>query len=49
MQAQVDLFNVFNKSTVLGYRSTNYATAAYLQPAIVLQGRIVRLAYQICW
>jgi hypothetical protein len=49
LQGQVDIFNVFNKSTVLSYRSTNFATAAYLQPSSVLQGRIVRLGFQMKW
>jgi hypothetical protein len=49
VQGQVDIFNVFNKSTILGYRSVNYATAAYLQPSSVLQGRIVRLGLQMRW
>lgn len=46
---QFDLFNVFNKNTELSYRSTNFATAAYLQPSSVLQGRMVRLGFQMRW
>jgi hypothetical protein len=49
LQGQVDIFNVFNKSTILGYRSANFGTAAYLQPSSVLQGRILRLAFQMRW
>lgn len=49
VQGQVDVFNVFNESTVLSYRSTNFATAAYLQPSTVLQGRMVRLGLQMKW
>jgi hypothetical protein len=49
VQGQVDLFNVFNKSTALTYRSTNFGTAAYLQPSSVLQARIVRLGMQMRW
>jgi hypothetical protein len=45
----LDIFNVFNESTILGYRSTNFATAAYLQPSSVLQGRILRLGLQMRW
>jgi hypothetical protein len=40
---------VFNKNTELSYRSTNFATAAYLVPASVLQGRMVRLGLQMKW
>jgi len=49
VQGQIDVFNVFNKSTILGYRSTNFATAAYLQPSTVLQARMVRLGMQLRW
>lgn len=49
VQGQVDLFNVFNRSTILAYRSTNYATPSYLQPSSVLQGRIVRIGMQMKW
>jgi len=49
MQAQLDMFNAFNKNTELLYRSTNFGTAAYLQPASVLQGRMYRLGVQMRW
>jgi carboxypeptidase family protein/TonB-dependent receptor-like protein len=49
VQGQVDLFNAFNKNTELSYRSTNFATAAYLLPSSVLQGRMVRLGLQMKW
>ena len=49
VQGQMDVFNVFNKSTVLGYRSTNFATASYLQPSTVLQARMIRLGMQLRW
>lgn len=49
LQGQFDLFNVTNENTELSYRSTNYATAAYLQPSSVLQGRMVRLGVQLNW
>jgi hypothetical protein len=49
LQGQIDLFNVFNKSYEIAYRSTNFATAAYQQPASVLQGRMVRLGVQLKW
>jgi hypothetical protein len=49
VQGQLDAFNVFNKSTILGYRSTNFATSAYLQPSTVLQARMIRLGMQLRW
>jgi hypothetical protein len=49
LQGQVDIFNVANTNTPTAYRSTNYATTAYLQPASVLQGRVLRLGAQVRW
>lgn len=49
VQAQADVFNVFNKSYPQAYRSTNFGTASYLQPSIVLQGRMLRMAIQLRW
>ena len=49
LQAQADIFNVANNNTVLGYRSTNFATTSYLQPSSVLQGRMFRLGMQVRW
>ena len=49
LQAQADLFNVANNNTVLSYRSSNFSTAAYLQPSTVLQGRMLRLGMQVRW
>ena len=49
VNGQVDLFNVFNASTVLNYRSTNFDTPAYLQPSSILQGRIIRIGTRINW
>ena len=49
IHGQVDVFNVLNASTELAYRSTNFATPAYLQPSLVLQARLVRIATRINW
>jgi hypothetical protein len=49
VQGQIDIFNVFNRNTDLSYRSTNFATASYLQPSSILQGRIVRVGLQMRW
>jgi outer membrane receptor protein involved in Fe transport len=45
----MDVFNVFNESYPLSYRSTNFGTAAYLQPSSVLQGRMFRVGMQLKW
>jgi Carboxypeptidase regulatory-like domain len=49
LQAQLDMFNTLNKNTELLYRSTNFATTAYLQPSSVLQGRMYRAGVQLRW
>ena len=49
VQGQADIFNVFNKNYPQAYRSTNFGTAAYLQPSSVLQGRMIRMAVQLRW
>jgi hypothetical protein len=49
IHGQLDLFNVLNASTVLNYRSTNFATPAYLQASSVLQARIIRIGTRINW
>ena len=49
VQGQLDVFNALNMSTELLYRSTNFATASYLQPSSVLQGRMYRVGMQLKW
>jgi hypothetical protein len=49
VQGQVDIFNAFNKNTETAYRSTQFATASYLQPSSVMQGRMIRLGMQLKW
>ncbi len=49
VQGQMDLFNAFNINTESAYRSTQFATASYLQPSSVMQGRMIRLGLQVKW
>ena len=49
LQAQIDIFNVFNADTPTAYATTNYATSSYLVPSSVLQGRMIRLGVQLRW
>ena len=49
IQGQFDIFNAFNKNTDLAYRSVNAATATYLVPSSVLQGRQIRVGAQLRW
>ena len=45
----MDLFNAFNSDDYTAVSSTQFGTAAYLQPSVVLQGRIVRLGVDVKW
>jgi hypothetical protein len=47
--AQVQLFNVLNASTVLAVRSTNFGTGTYGLPSSILLGRMPRLSLQMKW
>ena len=49
IQPQLSVFNTLNNRAVFGVRSMNYLTSSYLQPATVLQPRLVRLEAQIKW
>jgi hypothetical protein len=47
VQPQFSMFNALNNRAVFGVRSMNYGTSSYLQPATVLQPRLVRLEVQV--
>ena len=49
IHGQIDFFNLLNASTIIAYRSANFATPAYLQPSGVLQARLIRVATRINW
>ena len=43
----IDPFNTFNVSSLQTVRSSNFGTAAYLQPATILDGRTFRAGVQL--
>jgi hypothetical protein len=49
VQPQISLFNSLNNRAVFGVRSMNYLTSSYMQPATVLQPRLLRLEVQVKW
>ena len=49
VQAQFDVFNVFNKDTETAYRDRLFGLTSYLQPSTVLQGRMIRISTQVRW
>jgi hypothetical protein len=49
VQPAVSLFNALNNHAAFAVRSMNYLTSSYLQPATVMQPRLVRLEAQVKW
>ena len=46
---KLDLFNALNADYWSAVASTQWAAASYLQPSVVLQGRIIRAGVDIKW
>jgi hypothetical protein len=46
---QLEAFNVINPDQIVSYVSTGYATASYLRPNSIVQGRIIGLSLQTRW
>ena len=45
----LELFNLINPDQIVSYVSTSYATASYLRPNSIVQGRILGLSVQTRW
>jgi hypothetical protein len=45
----LELFNLTNPDQIVSYVSTSYATASYLRPNSIVQGRILGLSVQTRW
>ncbi len=45
----LELFNLINPDQIVSYVSTGYATASYLRPNSIVQGRILGLSVQTRW
>ncbi len=46
---KVDVVNVTNSDRWSSITTAQFGTAAYLQPATILQGRLIRLAIEMSW
>jgi Carboxypeptidase regulatory-like domain len=46
---KLDLFNALNSDDYTAVASTQFNAATYLQPSVVLQGRIVRVGFDLKW
>jgi Carboxypeptidase regulatory-like domain len=46
---KLDLFNAFNADYWSAVASTQWAASTYLQPSVILQGRIIRASIDVKW
>ena len=46
---KLDIFNAFNSDVYTAVASTQYNATSYLQPSVVLQGRIIRVGVDVKW
>jgi hypothetical protein len=46
---KLDLFNALNSDDYTSVASTQWAAASYLQPNVVLQGRLIRMGLDVKW
>jgi hypothetical protein len=46
---KLDVFNAFNSDDYTAVASFQYNAGTYLQPSVVLQGRIVRVGVDVKW
>jgi carboxypeptidase family protein len=46
---KLDVFNAFNSDVHTAVASTQFNASSYLQPSVVLQGRIVRVGFDLKW
>jgi hypothetical protein len=49
MLPKVDIFNVTNSDRWSSVATAQFGAAAYLRPATILQGRLIRLAFESSW
>ena len=45
----LEAFNVINPDQIVSYVSTGFATASYLRPNSIVQGRILGVSIQTRW
>jgi len=46
---RLDLFNAFNSDAYTSVSTAQFGAAAYMQPSVILQGRLVRIGADIKW
>jgi hypothetical protein len=46
---KIDVFNLLNSDDYTAVASTQWAAATYMQPSVILQGRLIRLGVDLKW
>ena len=46
---KMDLFNAFNSDDYSSVATAQFGAAAYKQPSVILQGRIIRIGAEMTW
>ena len=49
MLPKIDFFNAFNSDDYSSVATAQYGARTYLQPSVVLQGRIIRVGVDVTW
>ena len=46
---RIDLFNAFNSDAYTSVSTLQYGAATYMQPSVILQGRLIRVGVDVKW
>ncbi len=49
IQPKLDVFNTFNSDDYTAVQTSQFGAATYLQPSVILQGRIIRFGADVRW
>jgi hypothetical protein len=49
MTPKMDLFNALNSDDYSSVTTVQYGAAAYMQPSVIIQGRIIRVGVDVTW
>ncbi len=46
---RIDLFNAFNSDAYTSVATLQYGAATYMQPSVILHGRLIRVGADVKW
>ena len=49
MTPKLDLFNALNSDDYSSVSTVQYGAATYMQPSVIIQGRIIRVGVDVSW